>query len=215
MIFTQVLVPQNTNAVSVPPATFTFFDPRNGKYETLTEGPFRLTYHAKKAAVFERFRPEDLEPAEHAEVPVAAARKKRFNREALSTLALAGYWMLAAAAVLWLAGRRQAEAPTGRTRARRAAVAGVSLSAAALLFIPYRLVVRHSLQIGQTATLSADVIVRFAPSHGSLESFRLNTASSVRVLEAHGTWSKIASGNRRGWVPTDSVTPPAAGETAP
>lgn len=213
--FRQVLVPQNTNAVAVPPVTFTFFDPRDRRYKTLTEGPFELKYHAQKTAVFERFRPEDLDPKNVRETPLTPARRTSLNREALSTLALAAYWILAAAAIIWLIGRWQPRPATRTLRARRVAFAGIALLAATVLFIPYRLGIRHGLRIGHTASLSGNAIVRFAPSHGSLESFRLTGGTTVRVFEHHGTWVKVASGNRRGWVPSDSFTQPATDGTSP
>ncbi len=210
--FTQVLVPQSTNAVTVPSATFTFFDPRSGRYETLTEGPFSLRYHArKKKTVFEPFRPEDIERGDGVTAPYAAAHRKPLNREALSNLALAGYWIAAAAATLWIAGRRKG--PT--TRKRRAITVGITVLGALLLFVPFRLAARQVLQLGQTDDLAEDVVVRFAPSHGSIESFRLARGSAVVVLESHGNWSKIASGNRRGWVPSKTVTRLASDGTAP
>jgi hypothetical protein len=210
--FTQVLVPQTTNAVTVPPTTFCYFDTGRGSYQTLTEGPFSLKYHDKKQAGFEPYRPEAAGGEESAgTAPVAATRRKTLNREALSTLALAGYWIAAAAATLWLAGRRGKEA----TRKQHATAGALCVLAALLLFVPCRLAVRHGLRVGQTASLSEDVIVRFAPSHGSLESFRLARDSAVLVLERHGGWSKIASGTRRGWVPAGHVTRHDADGAAP
>jgi len=55
--FEQVVIPQSTNAVSIPALTFSYFDPESERYETLSRGPFRLAFHARQAAAYERYRP--------------------------------------------------------------------------------------------------------------------------------------------------------------
>jgi hypothetical protein len=46
--FEQILIPLSTNAVAIPPLAFTSFDPRAGNYQTQTQGPFRVTFHAQR-----------------------------------------------------------------------------------------------------------------------------------------------------------------------
>ncbi|MBL7076478.1 MAG: BatD family protein [Kiritimatiellae bacterium] len=46
--FEQILVPLNSDAAEIPPQTFTSFDARSGMYQTQTQGPYRITFHAKR-----------------------------------------------------------------------------------------------------------------------------------------------------------------------
>jgi uncharacterized protein YgiM (DUF1202 family) len=45
----------------------------------------------------------------------------------------------------------------------------------------------------------------FAPSHSSIINFDVPRGGIVTVFETHGNWAKIALGDKRGWVPVESL----------
>ena len=46
--FEQVIIPLSTNATTIPALTLTTFDARAGQYQTQTQGPYQLTFHATR-----------------------------------------------------------------------------------------------------------------------------------------------------------------------
>jgi len=62
LTYEQVLIPQATNALAVPPVVFSYFDPVEGTYRTLSKGPFPLAYLQEREKVaFDRYRPDTAE----------------------------------------------------------------------------------------------------------------------------------------------------------
>jgi hypothetical protein len=59
VVHEQVLIPQSADTPSIPPLSFSFFDTGVGKYRTIKEGPFLLTFHQHRETTFEHFRPDD------------------------------------------------------------------------------------------------------------------------------------------------------------
>jgi hypothetical protein len=55
------------------------------------------------------------------------------------------------------------------------------------------------------ATVGANETAMFAPSRSSLISFDIPKGSVVTVLERYGNWSKVAFGDKHGWIPTSSL----------
>jgi len=47
--FEQVLIPLSTNMTTIPALTLTTFDARAGSYQTHTQGPFQLAFHARRS----------------------------------------------------------------------------------------------------------------------------------------------------------------------
>jgi hypothetical protein len=46
--FEQILIPLSTNALVIAPLAFSSFDARGGTYQTQTQGPFAVTFHAQR-----------------------------------------------------------------------------------------------------------------------------------------------------------------------
>lgn len=58
-VFEQIVVPQNTNAVNIPPVMFSFFNTASGKYETKQSEPFTLQFTRKVTnEVMKVFQPQ-------------------------------------------------------------------------------------------------------------------------------------------------------------
>jgi hypothetical protein len=74
-VFEQIVIPQSTNAVAVPPVSFAYFDPRvgGGSYLSIQRGPTPLTFHEARATVVPTYRPEqvDVAPDKPARLPTA------------------------------------------------------------------------------------------------------------------------------------------------
>lgn len=58
--FEQILVPQSTNAFTVPAVSFSFFDPDREAYRTITRGPFKLTFHEQPVEISAIYNPEEV-----------------------------------------------------------------------------------------------------------------------------------------------------------
>jgi len=56
-IIKQTVIPMNTNAVEIPPVSFSFFDTGTSSYRTLTKGPFQLTFRTEARPSFQQYRP--------------------------------------------------------------------------------------------------------------------------------------------------------------
>jgi len=118
--FEQLLVPQSTNAVAVPPVSFSYFDPRAGRYITLTRGPFPLQFQASPsflphsrsavaAAIRSLLHGNDAvvlrdQYARFAPFPTAAATFRLRRNAPVRILSVSGQWARVAAGnnVGWL-----------------------------------------------------------------------------------------------------------------
>ena len=154
--FTQICIPQNTNAVSIPAVSFSYFDGRAGTYKRITRGPFHLKFHSRKAASFEQYRPSQT-------TAVTTAAQNSGTGESMVSLS------------------------------------GTSPSYAGSLW-------RKIMHEGRQAVAIRSETAMFAPSHSSLVSFDVPNGRLVTVVEIQGNWSKIALGDKRGWVPTECLS---------
>ncbi len=59
LIHEQVVIPQSADVAQIPPVSVTFFNTISGRYETITKGPFPITYHTATATELDHFRPTD------------------------------------------------------------------------------------------------------------------------------------------------------------
>jgi len=50
-IFSQTIVPTNSNLIAIPTCSLSFYDTREMRYKTLTAGPFPIRYHAERVPV--------------------------------------------------------------------------------------------------------------------------------------------------------------------
>ena len=55
--FEQIVIPSATNATTVGPVTFIYFDTRSEEYRTLSQGPFPVTFHPERQVVTQVYRP--------------------------------------------------------------------------------------------------------------------------------------------------------------
>lgn len=202
--YTQIIVPQSSNALHVAPVSLSYFDPVAKAYSRISRGPFSLSFRDPERITFEHFRPEDDPEGPNATV-VASSREQvptmasRLARAVASPsheiVALAGYCTVALVAALWL----------GMTRKRGALWSLAAVLLATLLFVPYRTGVRTVLLRKPQHAVVRDVAARLAPSHSALETFHLPKGAGVRIIDVYGTWAKIEQGSHRGWAPQDAV----------
>ncbi len=72
--FEQALIPLSAAATVIPALSFTSFDARAGEYQTYRQGPYRLTFHAKRAIDrSQQYRPSPPESTREADAASAAA----------------------------------------------------------------------------------------------------------------------------------------------
>ncbi|MBA4388332.1 MAG: hypothetical protein C0404_10150 [Verrucomicrobia bacterium] len=217
LVFQQIIIPQSTNAAMLPAFSFSFFNPRAEKYQTLTRGPTRLVFHPPKTI--------DHQPASFTNVQRTATTRTNLvtsqpvssplsNREAFELIRkepakdpwtwISLLLLLAIALVLFTGPRLYARSGK-RVLARLAAVAFITLLLAGLGAGLFHSVSRV-LFSGATATVVRAGKVRFAPSELALESFELAAGTKVYVQTVHGGWAKIAANGKRGWAPISSLT---------
>ena len=62
--YEQVLIPRSEDITTIPPLSFSFFDPNQGRFQTITRGPFPLTVHPSDLADKAMVQPnEPVSPA--------------------------------------------------------------------------------------------------------------------------------------------------------
>jgi len=195
-VFEQVLVPQNTNAVSIPRVSFCFFNPSNGTYKTVSKGPFQITFHPPvKASTEAIYRPVETKALAGRSIlqDKLAAMQDSFN---LKIILISAYWLIIIGLSLWVTAKR--------ARGSLPAIGIILL--AAILFVPLRNIAGRYLSPGNEAALIRNEKARLAPAYTAITSFDLSRDSQVRVLETYGSWSKIETSGRKGWIPSDAVT---------
>ena len=154
--FTQICVPQSTNAVSIPAVSFSYFDGRAAAYKTITRGPFPLKFHSRKAVLFEQYRPEQTTNATSVRQATDTVTQTLGQSGASQSLAISFWYAMT-------------------SRERRA------------------------------VAVKNDTAM-FAPSHSSIVNFDVPRGGVVTVFQTYGNWAKIALGDKRGWVPVESLT---------
>lgn len=214
VVFQQILVPQSTNAATVPPFTFSFFDPREGRYKTIARGPFPLKYHAPRAADptavgFTNVNRTASTPGTNKIATIAPPLSAPLStREA--ALLIERSWntdpwvwvtvlLVVFVVVLLLVILRALDRLAGRRMKRflvLALIAALLIGAGAGI----RYSVNKVLSAGSKAVCVSACKARFAPSELAIESFDVPAGTRVQVHAVHGDWAKISSRNRRGWV---------------
>lgn len=56
-VFTQTVVPTHSSLTAIPVCSWSFFDTREGRYKTLTSGPFPLHYHLERPPAHQVYSP--------------------------------------------------------------------------------------------------------------------------------------------------------------
>ncbi len=78
--FEQILIPLDSNASEIPAIVFTSFDARSGTFQTQTQGPYRITFHAQREMdPSQPYRPADQE--EESAPPLTLADRIRAWKE--------------------------------------------------------------------------------------------------------------------------------------
>ena len=190
LAFEQTLVPLSTNAAAVPAISFCYFDPRTGTYQTVTRGPFPLTFHAAEKADVTAFRPAPGATGSDPAPRTAAGRVPRLP----SLVVAGGLGMLCVIGLVFAAGVR-----------RRAVVVLLLLAVAALGICLHVAITQPHLFRRAEVTLHTSDRARFAPARAAPTSFEVAAGAAVRVLEIHGRWAKIELGRKRGWIPLSAL----------
>ncbi len=198
----QVVIPLATNAVAIPPVTLTWFSPSTGRYETTTRGPFPLTVLPERAATVEtrRYRPEVVDAPtavqREADTPQQVLQALRARIEArAATLAWASGLLGAMALIAPLLLRRR-----GRQARLAVAVALFLPAGCALLLRAAALSAAHDAAIVRDETAA-----HLAPGPGATALFLCRAGERVRIMETHGSWARVATDGREGWIPAASL----------
>jgi hypothetical protein len=183
--YEQTLIPQSTNAVTVPVVSFSYFDPSTGQYRRRVSGPTPLAYRAAR-------RIEQATPVR----TTAPAAQRRETRTPASPLVVT-YWLFIVGVCAALAATR-----------RRSAILGASILAmvAVIAFPSLHGWVQNG--SGTPSTTTGDTTARLAPGHGAFELFDLTRGTRVQILETRGDWTLVAEGNKRGWMPRRMLASP-------
>ncbi len=202
-VYTQVLIPQSTNATQVGSIAFSFFDAAAGKYRTIERGPFALRFKQRQKETVEHYRPEEREQPPRRAVAVAVKRKWETSPAARVALALALYWI---AAVTVVSSTLVSLRGAGRRRGLKRVAAAVGILAVFVLgSTPYRSAIARTLGATHTAATTRQAAARLAPSLNALESFSLSAEATVQIDEAWEDWVRVTDGKRGGWIPAEAV----------
>lgn len=199
-VFEQILVPQSTNAAAIPRVSFSFFDPLRDSYMLAGKGPFPMTFHPpRKATAQDIYRPG----AQPAKSGAPAVRPRSTVRQGtgremsvFKIAAIAAYWTAVVLVSFWIT--------LNSARGSKIAI-GVFLLAA-VIFLPLRnMISRQGAGLSTAITIRTEK-ARLAPAYSALISFNVPRDSALTIVETHGSWSKIQQGDKKGWMPSDSLT---------
>ena len=205
-IFEQIIIPQNTNALTIPAVSFSYFEPRVGTYRTIARGPFPLSFGASTNT------PPSSEPYRPPAGNIGASTTRTPPLQSPGQKPAAGIlgptaWLVVAVVaglcllVVLIAG--------GETRARYPAARPVGLLVLiVVLILSLSMGVRSGWFAKPEAIVVKREVARFAPAFSAATSFELPEGSSVRIAEIRGDWAKISQGRRRGWIPTEALKSP-------
>lgn len=197
IVFEQVIIPQSTNAVSIPAVGFCFFNPLTGDYHTARKGPFHLVFHEKTVRETAVFRPDET----MAEKPVGLAHALGRRRESIRRIVA----ILGAGLALALAS-----VAVVRFIQRRWQPAIAALVAGAVVCVVSVWVTQSGFFETDSARTSCELDARLAPSEAAMPLFAIGKGTEVRVLEATRSWTRIRRGRDSGWVPTVFLAEPGA-----
>lgn len=196
---TQVIIPLSTNAHTITLPSFCYFDPLRGTYTVTNPPAVELTFKAREAAVeFTPFRPAAVvapttgsTTSEQSVIERLASISQPARELTVSRWVRFGGVFLAFCVLIGLF-------PRSRWAALLLAIAiGTGAYYAA----------RH-LDTQQTQgqlTVGALTRARIAPSQQARELFELAPGATVRLREDAGSWLRIESNRRYGWIPAERV----------
>lgn len=218
--FQQIIIPQSDSATLIPPVTFSFFDPGEGKYKTISRGPFPLRIHAPKQAPAGQ-APANTSPATNSQGSITGAPSfigtPMTSDQAAALVArrmLHGPLMILLGALLiaypvaLLGFRKLWEKRRSSGRLTKTVTALIAAAVVlALTFAIYRTAIRI-VSSGAMAVVAVSAKARFAPSETAQESFNLSPGSSVEIYAIHESWARIDSNGRLGWIQVKALTSP-------
>lgn len=195
-LFEQTIIPESTNSRVIPSVSFSFFDPGKGRYETLREGPFELSFRVRQKETFVPYHPPaqtgaKAEPAAALAGPEKAAPARDAGRIVFVTI----YWLAAGGAALFLI-RRERKA----IRYLALLVPVVALPA----FHPLLGAVMRG-RSGADARFVREEAVRFGPSSSAPVQWHASSGAVVRVTETWGKWRQVEAEGDAGWVPAAAL----------
>jgi len=206
--FKQVVIPQSTNAAALTSVVFTFFDPRTASYRTIRKGPLPIAFREAESPVAAReWKPERRPgPDAPAGTGVDPSEELRSPGPPVSVLSLIA-WAVAFAA--GAAAARNGVVLFSRLRSRgggRLLPAALVVVLAATAFGSARWgIQRQKRRAALAATAVRQTEARLAPGGTALVLFDIREGAALRVLDTHGRWAKVADGERRGWIPRDTL----------
>lgn len=180
-LFEQILIPQATNATELPGPSFTYFDPQVHAYRSVTQSPFRVTFHA----------PIKLDTPPGAPEVQARSGAESFPKRLFAPIVF--YWV----AGIVLAGVFLRKSRTVALIVVLALLAG---------FVPFYSVVRQCVGAKPVVTVARSEKARLAPAFSAAATFDLPRGSPVTVVETSGSWVKIVSADKKGWIPSDALS---------
>jgi len=191
----QIFIPQSTNAVQIAAARFSFFNPSTDRYEESVAGPFNLIFSAasetsrtNEVRVIDTARPAAAETLPQA---VTIARVNETLRHAVPLLVGCAGALVAFFVFFLLYGAHK----------RIAFVTGLALLIASIAG-GYAMSGKTDVV---TRTLVQRTDVRFAPSGSAATLFSLHSGSAVTPLESAGSWIRVDSAGRRGWIHAEAL----------
>jgi hypothetical protein len=206
MRWEQTIVPQTTNATSVPAIVFNYFDDAAARYTRSAAGPFRLIFRDAVSGHVTPFAATGTVLAVAAATNATASFVQQSPNYLTRLSSIPGFWFAAASsAAFWLTVAvlvfRLASSR------RRGIVLGAALLLAALaIYLPalsaYRqgmgrerdlLILRHGTQ------------ARFAPHQEAAATFSVPAGATVEIAEAYGEWTRIRFNDNSGWIPSASA----------
>jgi hypothetical protein len=194
-LFEQTLIPLSTNARVIPALSFSFFDPAQGQYGTLSQGPFALTFHARTDPTFVPYRPVAPTGAKP-ETAATQPASERPARDAGRIVLVTSYWVVAGGLTLLV-----------YRRGRKFRFLALLVPAIALAGFRPVLTVALRGRAGVEERFIRDVTVRFAPSMQSAGQWQAPSGTVASVTESWGGWRQVEVDRDAGWVPADALAP--------
>lgn len=193
-VLKQIVIPQNPSANSIPEISFSFFDPDQNEYKTLSAGPFALSYDP----AMNTEKPENETGA--IQQPPPDKYESRLSRAEEKS----GFPIVAAVCVFWIAafilavGARMWLKPP-------LLWAGLILAAALLAFPAFKQKAENLLTLKEKEIIESTA-ARIYPAPGAATAFRLRPGQRIKVIENRGNWAKIEATGKRGWIPASALS---------
>lgn len=199
--FEQYVIPLSTNSTKIPPLHFSYFDPSNAVYRTVTEGPFILSFTERSTEKQKAFVPPS-------DIPYTPPLAQRFQKETgryaemvrfLALMKPAAFILLffAVGNMIVMIVRKRAKSST------YAAVIILSTCVALLYLTNHRL--QKKIESDPETQTALNTLLHIAPSSSSMALEKLNSGSKVRIKSHHEDWVRVECGKFDGWIPVAAL----------